>query len=368
MLNIASLCQARGYSIDIFTRSWEGPRPENMNIHQVDAKGWSNHAKNEAYVRSLRPRLEQGRYDAIVGFNRMPGLDLYYAADACYIARINRTKSWLYRITPRYRHFVRNERAVFAPEADVRLMLLSKVEQDNFMAWYNTPADRFHILPPGISRDRMAPDNAAEIRSRWRAEFAVRDEDKVVLMVGSNFAGKGLGRTLLAIAALPAAQRDRLRLMVIGKDKPEAFLRMASKLGLAKNLQIFLGRDDVPRFYLGADLFVHPAHEGETAGNVIVEAMIAGLPVLVTESCGYAYHVEKANAGVLIRLPFEQKDFNEKLHTMLVSEQRETWARNGIEYGRREDLYSLPVIAADLIEATALENAGRRNPQMDCGN
>ncbi len=365
MLNIAHLCQDRGFAIDIFTRSWEGPRPENMMIRQVDAKGWSNHAKNEAYVRSVKPLLERGQYDAVVGFNRMPGLDIYYAADACYIARINRTKSWLYRITPRYRHFVKNERAVFSPDADVRLMLLSNVEQDNFMAWYNTPADRFHILPPGISRDRMAPDNAAEIRSQWRAEFAVRDEDKVVLMVGSNFAGKGLGRTLLAIAALPPEQRDRLRVMVIGKDKPEPFLRMATKLGLERNLQIFLGRDDVPRFYLGADLFVHPAHEGETAGNVIVEAMISGLPVLVTESCGYAYHVEKADAGVLIRLPFRQKDFNEKLQTMLVSEQRAAWARNGIEYGRSEDLYSLPQVATDLIEAAALENANRKDLQAD---
>ena len=352
-MNIAGLCHDRGHSIDIFTRSWEGPRPDNMSIHLVEASGWTNHAKNEAYVRIVRPMLEDGHFDAVVGFNRMPGLDIYYAADACYIARINRTKSWFYRMTPRYRHFVRNEKAVFAPQAGVTLMLLSQVEKLNFMDWYRTPSERFHILPPGINRDRMAPENAAEIRSQWRTEFAVSDHDKVVLMVGSNFQGKGVGRTLSGIAALPAELRDRTRLIVIGKDKPEPFLRMADKLGLADQLDIFLGRDDVPRFYLGADVFVHPAYIGETAGNVILEAVISGLPVLVTESCGYAFHVEKANAGLLVRLPFRQDDFNEKLKTMLVSERHEEWADNGIQYGRDEDLYSLPVVAADVIEATA---------------
>ena len=368
MVNIAALCRDRGSQVDIFTRSWEGPRPENMNVHQVGTRGWSNHAKNEAYVRALQPLLEQGHYDAVVGFNRMPGLDIYYAADACYVERIHRTKPWFYRLTPRYRHFARNERAVFAPEARVTLMLLSKVEQQNIMQWYNTPAERFHILPPGIGRDRMAPENANEIRAQWRDEFMVGDQDKVVLMVGSNFGGKGLGRTLFAIAALPAEQRSRIKLMVIGKDKPEPFLRMAKTLGIEKNLQFFLGRDDVPRFYLGADLFVHPAYEGETAGNVIVEAMISGLPVLVTESCGYAYHVEKANAGILVRLPFRQADFNEKLQSMLVSDYRETWSQNGIEYGLREDLYSLPEVAADLITATARDNIKRNNIPQNPGN
>ena len=58
---------------------------------------------------------------------------------------------------------------------------------------------------------------------------------------------------------------------------------------------------------------MHPAYIAEIAGNVILEAVISGLPVLVTESCGYAFHVEKAIAGLLVRLPFRQDDFNEKL-------------------------------------------------------
>ena len=101
------------------------------------------------------------------------------------------------------------------------------------------------------------------------------------------------------------------------------------------------------------DLFAHPAHVGEVAGNVILEAAISGLPVLVTESCGYAHHIERADAGRLVRLPYQQSTFNQMLAEMLTSPQCAQWSRNGIAYGRTEDLYGLAEVAADLIEQTA---------------
>lgn len=353
MVQIAAICRKRGHRVKIFTRSWEGDRPAGLKVTLVPVRHWSNHGKNAAYVHKLLPLLKKGQYDAVVGFNKMPGLDLYYGADSCYLARGHELKPWYYRLTPRYQQFVRFERAVFDPTAAVELMMISATEQANFIRYYHTPEKRFHLLPPGIARDRMAPDNRAEIRAAWRAEFGVGDDEKVILMVGSNFKGKGLGRALKGMAALPEPLKKVARLIMIGRDKPEPFYRLADKLGLANQLQIFLGRSDVPRFYLGADLFVHPAFQGEVAGNVILEAAIVGLPVLVTESCGYAHHIARAQAGLLIPLPYRQADFNDKLALMLTSPQRESWSRNGIAYGRGEDLYGLADVAADLIERTA---------------
>ncbi len=353
MAQIAAICRDRGHKVEVFTRSWEGERPQGLKVTLIPVRHWSNHRKNAAYVRQLLPLLKKGGYDAVVGFNKMPGLDIYYGADSCYLARGHELKPWYYRLTPRYRQFVRFERAVFHPAAAVELMMISPTEQANFIRYYHTPEERFHLLPPGISRDRMAPDNAAAIRAAWRAEFGIGDDEKVILMVGSNFEGKGLGRALRGMASLPEPVKKATRLIVIGRDKPEPFYRLANKLGLADRLQIFLGRSDVPRFYLGADLFVHPAFQGEVAGNVILEAAIAGLPVLVTESCGYAHHIARAGAGLLIPLPYRQTDFDKKLALMLTSPQREAWSRNGIAYGRDKDLYGLADVAANLIERNA---------------
>lgn len=363
MLNIARVCAGRGYLIDVYTRSWEGEVPDFVVVHPVESTGWSNHAKNESFSRRVQPLLQAGDYDAVVGFNRMPGLDVYYAADACYLERIQCTKSFLYRLTPRFRHFAAFERQVFDPRRQTRIMVLSAAEKQRFIHWYATPEHRFTILPPGISRDRMAPSDANEIRSLWRQEFGFDDTRRVILMVGSNFRGKGLGRLLRAVASLPHDLRSTVHLIVIGRDHPDPFERLAGRLGLADQLSIYTGRDDVPRFYLGADLFVHAADIGETAGNVILEAIVSGLPALVTESCGYAEHVRHADAGLLIPVPVVAEEFSRLLGQMLTSAQRGDWSRNGIEYGRATDLYSLPLAAADVIdEAVASHN---RSPSGD---
>ena len=99
----------------------------------------------------------------------------------------------------------------------------------------------------------------------------------------------------------------------------------------------------------GGDLLLHPAYY-ENTGTVLLEAVVAGLPVLTTAACGYAFHVEAARAGRVIGEPFAQAELDRALASMLVSPQRAEWRRNGIAYGRSHDLYGMPELAAAAIE------------------
>ena len=51
----------------------------------------------------------------------------------------------------------------------------------------------------------------------------------------------------------------------------------------------------------------------------------------------------------MIPAPFSQALLNEQLADMLESPQRARWRDNGIAYGRTQDLYRMPELAADLI-------------------
>jgi UDP-glucose:(heptosyl)LPS alpha-1,3-glucosyltransferase len=64
---------------------------------------------------------------------------------------------------------------------------------------------------------------------------------------------------------------------------------------------------------------------------VIIEAMTAGLPVLVTDICGYAHHVKEANAGVLVGTPFKQSELNSALFEMLTTSS-DHWSKNALKY------------------------------------
>jgi len=287
--------------------------------------------------------------DVVVGFNKMPGLDVYYAADICYEDLAQTQRSPLYRFSPRYRHFSAFERAVFSPDSKTKLLMISKAEQALFECYYQTPSKRFFQLPPGIARDRKAPDNAAEIRQSFRQEFNLQDDDLCLLQVGSGFKTKGVDRSLKALASLPEALRQRTSLIIVGQDKPKRFLRQIKSLGLSEQVQILKGRDDIPRFLLGADLLIHPAYK-ENTGTVLLEALVAGLPVLCTDICGYAAYIQQANCGVVIASPFQQSALNASLKTLLDdAEQRLQWSKNALAYAEHADLYSMPERAADII-------------------
>jgi UDP-glucose:(heptosyl)LPS alpha-1,3-glucosyltransferase len=207
-------------------------------------------------------------------------------------------------------------------------------------------------LPPGISRDRRAPENADEIRADFRREFGLGDDDFLLLQIGSGFRTKGLDRSLKALAHLPPESGRRTRLIVIGQDAPAPFLRLARSLGVADRVDILSGRDDIPRFLLGADLLLHPAYN-ENTGTVLLEALVAGLPVLTTAVCGYAHYVEEAGGGWVVAEPFVQEALDDALERMLSdSRARGTWKANALRFAETADIHDNAERAADLILGT----------------
>lgn len=348
-IRIAQECQKRGHAIRVYTMGWEGERPAGFDIRLIKVRALTSHRRNEKFVSRVQADLEREPVDRVVGFNKMPGLDVYYAADGCYEDKAQNQRSWFYQLGPRYRHFSAYERAVFQPEGRTEILMISELQLPLFMKHYRTPAERFHMLPPGIAADRRAPPDAAEIRAGLRAEFKLTDNDLLLVQIGSGFKTKGLDRTLKAVAALPPDLRQRTRLIVIGADDAGPFLQQSQSLGIAEQVQILKGRNDVPRFLLGADLLIHPAYN-ENTGTVLLEALVAGLPVLTTAACGYAHYIKEADCGLVVPDPFDQDTLNIWLKAMLYDRQtREQWQGNALVYAERADLYSMPERAADVI-------------------
>ena len=376
-VRIAQACQeTSGCKIVVLTMSWEGERPEGWQIEvapqaavraltQVGrykkftrwVQGWIATAAAQtrdddlAVVASRKPSLRAADrprgHPLVIGFNKMPGLDFYYAADPCFAEKAQMLRGGYYKFTPRFKHFMEYEHAVFSHESKTQILMISETQMPFFQKHYGTPLNRIHMLPPGVSRDRMAPENAAELRQSFRKEFEIAPNDRLLLLLGSDFKRKGLDRILQAMAALPNDQRENTKLFVVGKDNPKPFEALAKSLGLNKQLKIFLGRNDAPRFLLGADLLLHPAYH-ENTGTVILEALAAGLPVITTANCGYAHYVEKANAGIVIAEPFRQQALNHALETARNSNLN-SWGANALAFAKRADLYSMPERAAEVI-------------------
>ncbi len=358
LLRIAQACVARGHQVDIYTGEWQGERPDDIGVIELDTKAATNHRSNDLLAERFAAAIADQDYACRVGFTKVPGLDVYYAADPCYAARVEETKHPLYKLLPRYRAFCRQEGAVFSPGVTTELMLIAHQEKDKFIRHYGTEPGRFHLLPPGINRERLISADADKDRVEIREEFGVAADGLLLLAVGSRFRTKGIDRVIQALAALPDALKRRCRLLVVGHGKAGPLQRLAASLKVAEQV-IFAGtRDDVNRFYRGADYLIH-APRSENTGTVLIEAMICGLPVLVTENCGFAGHVAAANAGITIPEPFEQQRLNNGLLELLQSGSREEWMVNGPGYCENTDLYSLIERAADVIIERGERNLGQ---------
>ncbi|MDR2188009.1 MAG: glycosyltransferase family 4 protein [Azonexus sp.] len=350
-LRIALACQARGHAVRVYTLRWEGDAPPGFEVVSVPVKALTNIGRYRKFTAWVAADLRARPTARVVGFNKMPGLDVYYAADPCYEEKARTLRNPLYRFSSRYRHFSAYERAVFAPTGRTEVLLISSIEQGFFEKYYGTPRARLHLLPPGIAPDRRAPPEAPQIRAAFRAEFGLAEADRLLLQLGSGFKRKGLDRSLLALASLSDDLRRRTRLIAIGQGESGDFLRQAKALGVGERVTILPGRDDVPRFLLGADLLLHPAYH-ENTGTVLLEALVAGLPVLCSGICGYAHYIVEADAGRVIPEPFVQAEMNRLLQDMVHNDaERRRWQANALAFAGSADLYSSIERAADLILA-----------------
>lgn len=352
-LRIAQQCGAAGYGVRVYVLSWAGDVPAGFDVVRVPVRGWRNHTQAARYIDWVQAHLVRNPVQLVVGFNRMPGLDVYYAADVCYAERASQF-GWWRRLTGRHRFFVGCERAVCGAGGARRLLLLSAAQQAAFARHYDTHAARMSLLPPAINRDRMAPANADAVRARMRASLALRDDEWLLLAIGSGFRTKGLDRSIRALAAVPLELRARTRLLAVGQGSPGSLQRLARRLGVGDRVNIQPGRDDIADLLQAGDLLIHPARL-ENTGTVLVEAIVAGLPVLTTGVCGYADHVRAADAGCVLDGDFSQPGFDALLATMLRSPKRPQWRANGIAYGQSHNVYDGSSEAVRLILDCAAE-------------
>ena len=338
----------RGHKVTVYTGAWDGEKPDYLDIHILPTSGFSNHAKNRSFHKQFQQAIAGSPVDLVFGFNKMPGLDVYFGADTCFATKAYEDKNWLYRLTARCKWSLIYEEAVVSPSVNTEVLILSAVEGKAFQRYYNTPEERLHLIPPGIKRDRIRHQDSDKEAAIIRQELNINANDKVIAFLGSDYKRKGLDRLLKSVASLPDTEREIVKVLVIGRDKhlPD-FEKLARQLGVADNI-IFVGqRDDVPQLLFASNYLVHPAYL-ENSGNAIIEALVAGLPVLCTEKCGNSTYIKNYDLGWVIPEPFNQTEMDDLVLTMLHSDV--DWRQRCAEFASTADVYSSPVRIAELIE------------------
>ena len=76
--------------------------------------------------------------------------------------------------------------------------------------------------------------------------------------------------------------------------------RMVLERGLADRVRFLGHRADVPKLMKAVDVMVHPSIDPEPFGRTLVEAMLAGVPVIATNAGAAPDILEGGRAGTLV--------------------------------------------------------------------
>jgi len=216
--------------------------------------------------------------------------------------------------------------------------------QDSQVLWTSRglPFPDGQIIPNGIAADFAEQvAKAGNLRERFGL-----GNGPVVLFFGRLHERKGLQFLIPAFAQ--AARNDpTARLLVVGPDAGmlDAAREMVEGLGIGSNVTftgMLSGADRLAALHTG-DVFVLPAI-GEGLSMAALEAMAAGLPLLLTPGCNLP-EVEPRGAGRVVAR--EIAPLAAALASLLDDpDQRQTMGQNGKAWAQSSFIW--PVIAAQM--------------------
>jgi 1,2-diacylglycerol 3-alpha-glucosyltransferase len=193
-----------------------------------------------------------------------------------------------------------------------KVITLSRNVSNSLARYYHLEPNSFLVNKPGVDINRFRPsENGLEDRE----EFDIPKDSLVILYVGRLSREKNVERLIMTFGRL---QRRDIHLLIVGDGPCRVRLeQLREELGMIRQITLLGMRTDVERFYSMADIFVLPS-KYEGFGQVILEAMAAGLPSIAFKKFMPAYEVasEEIIADGLTGFcvdPYNEDEFHERL-------------------------------------------------------
>ena len=297
---LAALAQ-RDIEITLVTRQW----PDNANSRVtpliVNPPYIGRTMRDARFAHAACNALAKLPGTLVQSHERIACCDIYRAGDgvhAVWVEERMRDASTAERValgaSAYHRYMLGAERRLFESARLKQVICISHMVQDEIHERFAIARERLPVIYNAIDPGVFNPGLAVH-RQEIRARYGIAQDACVFLIVGSEYARKGVGRAIEALAHVPPPAH----LLVVGKDRhPSRYESLARTMHVA-NRVTFAGAQTDPRpFYGSADAFVLPTLY-DALSNAVLEALASGLPVITSDRCGAGELVRAHDAGVV---------------------------------------------------------------------
>lgn len=258
--------------------------------------------------------------EVVLSFARVIDADILRSGGGAHSSYLRAARQWqtgtarvAMRLSLYHRAQIVVERTGFrSPRLKCAIAVSGLVHRDLLKTFVLAPA-RVVTLYNGVELDRFVPEHNAAERAAIRRELGVLDSRSAVMFVGNGFARKGLR---FLITAWPMIREDA-RLIVVGTDRAAAsYERLVHRLGLNDRVKFLGRRNNVDRLMRGADLLALPSLF-EPFGNVAMEAMASGVPVLTSAQSGVAELMPEPMREYIVNDPTDPEELSSRMNRLV---------------------------------------------------
>jgi UDP-glucose:(heptosyl)LPS alpha-1,3-glucosyltransferase len=185
--------------------------------------------------------------------------------------------------------------AIFTQGTYKLLICNSQMMKDDLVKRFKVDPNQAVVIYPEVNLAKFKVDDAAKVKSEWRAKFGFSEDDFVIgLVTSGNFKKRNLGLLIEAFKEV-AKTNPKAKLFIAGGNIDQKYKDQAPKEGVIFAPPII----DVKNYYYLLDVFVLPAHI-EEFGRSVLEAMYCGVPVITTKFVGASEILEGSSREFIL--------------------------------------------------------------------
>jgi UDP-glucose:(heptosyl)LPS alpha-1,3-glucosyltransferase len=310
-----------GHEVTIYAGEVRGPAGS-LKVRAVGGPPLGRALSLIRFACGAAPQARREGAELVLSFARAVDADVLRSGGGAHVSYVQ--SAWRWRSTlsaaamwmqPYQQAQMFIERRGFRSPRLKKAIAVSNLVRDDLIRVFGLPRERAVTLYNGVDLNRFRPERDPGVRAEVRARFNIPRDAAVVAFVGNGFARKGLR---FLIEAWPAVA-GKPYLLVVGADRAlNRYRARAEALGMRERI-IFAGpQPGVERIFAAADALALPSLF-EPFGNVALEAMASGLPVLTSSMCGVAELVPPEMRAYVVERPDDAGEIALRLSAMLDS-------------------------------------------------